>query len=97
MIIKVEDKNISKYKTEIEYYINCSKGNLTNIKNTLSDMNSVWKGSAAQNFFAKTNDYLEEINKTEESMKTFNTFLNEYLKSLNKIENDYTSEKLNIE
>ena len=97
MYIQVNTNIIKNTTQNIKESLNEYENNITNLKTTINNINTIWKGND-YNFFAKQMDKLtQELNQMQYSLETYCNFLIGYSNAYEKLDNYYENENINIE
>ncbi len=96
MYINLNCDKVKRETSNIYSNLNTTLQGVNDVRNTVSNISSIWKGEEYSQFSNKMSSFLEEINKFEKSLEEAMKFVNGYVSASEKLDSHYANQNINM-
>ena len=96
MYVKANTGMINTQQKNISNYINDFNSGISNVKNTINNISTIWRGNDYNNFNTKMSEFIGDLTKFKNTLDQYSEFLNGYSSATDKLDDYYGDKKINI-
>lgn len=96
MYVSVNTVTLKRKTSEIHSSLVTSFSLISNVKNKVDEITSIWQGMDNDLFTSKMMDFTDELKKLNASMHTYKVFVEGYVEAVTKLDEGYGSKKVDL-